>query len=85
MLKQHEKMHQHLFGTSILGRSFNHFTATVGKTFIDRVESGKYSKGTKEIQTFGKLFLKNFVHHTSDNLKMTLKGYKTEFHGAVKA
>lgn len=84
MLKQAEKMHPHLFGTSFLAKTFNHISAVIGRTFIDRIESDEYIKGKKELRKFFKFFVNNLVHYTSDHLKFTLRGYNAEFHGKIK-
>ena len=85
MLKQQEKMHQHLFGTSFLSRSVNHFFTVAGRSIIERIDEGGYIKGKREILKFAKTFVKNFVHYSSDNLRISLKGYKSEFHGKIKS
>jgi radical SAM superfamily enzyme YgiQ (UPF0313 family) len=84
MLKQAEKMHPHIFGTSLLAKTFNHISAVIGRTFIDRIESDEYIKGKNELRKFFKFFVNNLIHYTSDHLKLTLKGYNTEFHGKIK-
>jgi len=82
MLTQSEKMHQHLFGTSLGARLFNHFSTVVGTTIIDRLEGDGFNKGQKQIFTFAKTFVRNFVHYSAEKIK--LRGYKSKFHGDVK-
>jgi len=82
MLSQSEKMHQHLFGTGFFARAFNHFSAIVGRSVIDRLGDEGFSKGKKNIIKYGKKFLKNLVSYSAEKLKVS--GEKSEFHGKVK-
>lgn len=81
MLKQHEKMHPHLFGTSPIGKAINHFVSVIGRTVVNRVESDDYIKGKKDLQAFSKFFVKNLIKQTRELLSYGFKGYKSKFQG----
>jgi radical SAM superfamily enzyme YgiQ (UPF0313 family) len=81
MLKQSEKMHQHLFGTSFFARLFNHFTAIAGRAIVEEIDVNGYNKGHHEIVRFAKTLLKNFIQYTGEKLSQT--GYNSEFHADI--
>ena len=81
MLKQSEKMHQHLFGTSFFARIFNHFTAIAGRAIVEEIDINGYNKGHHEIIRFAKTLLKNFIQYTGEKLSQTR--YNSEFHAKI--
>ncbi|MFO8017744.1 MAG: hypothetical protein R6U96_03860 [Promethearchaeia archaeon] len=83
MMKQHDKMHSHLFGSSLIGKAINHFAAIVGRTVIDRAESPEYIKGKKDLIAFSKFFVRNFVQHSRERLSLGLRGKKATFQGKI--
>ncbi|MHA1283259.1 MAG: B12-binding domain-containing radical SAM protein [Promethearchaeota archaeon] len=83
MTNQSEKMHEHLFGTSLIYRLFNHFVAIVGRSIIDSVETKIWEKGHLKYGKFGKVVLKNFVQYARKHL--SLHDYKARFHGKIKS
>ncbi|MGV9198309.1 MAG: B12-binding domain-containing radical SAM protein [Promethearchaeia archaeon] len=84
MMKQHEKMHPHLFGSSPIGKAINHFVSIVGRTIVERAESDEYIKGKKDLKAFYKLFIKNLVQHSRERLSYGLQGYNSKFYGKVE-
>ena len=84
MMKQHEKMHTHLFGSNIIGKAINNFVSITGRTIVQRTESGDYVKGEKDIKAFIKLFIKNLVQQSREQFSYGLRSYESTFHGKVK-
>ncbi|MHA1298060.1 MAG: B12-binding domain-containing radical SAM protein [Candidatus Helarchaeota archaeon] len=82
MLKQSEKVHAHLFGTSFFNRIINHIMTIFGKTLVDSIENGVYTKGHRNYRTLITLAIKNSILHS--RYVLGLRGYKSEFIGEIE-
>ncbi len=82
MLKQDEKMHEHVFGTQFHRRVLNHIGALFGHTIVRSIEEKAYQKGRHNYIKIGQIGLKQLVTYVTNYLRK--RSYRAKFYDEIK-